>query len=133
MVSLLITAIISGILPALGAFVTFGVPEFARATHLPHLLALRDASISSFPLPGMQGIITLPSYHTVLAILLTYVYRGERHWFPAIALINCLMLVSVPTEGGHYLIDMIAGASVAILSIMMVRIALRTPAIRRVA
>ena len=125
MVSLLITAVMSGIFPAIGAFVTYGVPAHAQATHLPHLLALRDGSISSFALDTMQGIITMPSYHTVLAILLIYVHRGQRVWFPAVAVINGLMLVSVPSEGGHYLVDMLAGGAVAALSVMALRAAMR--------
>src|SRR6266511_3155470 len=39
LLSILITAAISGIFPALGAFVYFGVPGPALATYLPHLLA----------------------------------------------------------------------------------------------
>ena len=131
LVSLLFTGIISGIFPALGAFVTFNVAERAMATHLPHLLALRGAGISSFALQDMQGIISLPSYHTVLAILLIYVHRGERRRFSVIAVINGFMLLSVPSEGGHYMIDMIAGGSVAIFSILLVRAALRYAPSRR--
>ncbi len=129
LVSLLITAIGSGILPAMGAWVTYGVPEIAQAVHLPHLLALRDGSISSFSLATLQGIVVLPLYHTVLAILLVYIYRGQRFWFPAVATINSLMLISIPTEGGHYLIDMLAGGAVAALSIMAVRAAMRVECI----
>jgi PAP2 superfamily len=77
MLSLLITAGLSALLPAAGASVLFGVPEVASTTYLPHFLAIRDGSISSFPLETMQGIVTFPSYHTVLAVLLTYAYRGQ--------------------------------------------------------
>src|SRR5437870_11459105 len=67
LLSILITATISGIVPALGAFVHFGVPGLAQATYLTHLLALREGIASSFSVNDFQGIITMPSYHTVLA------------------------------------------------------------------
>src|SRR5207247_556884 len=66
LLSILITATISGIVPALGAFVHFGVPGLAEAMYLPHLLVLREGTASSFSVTQFQGIITMPSYHTVL-------------------------------------------------------------------
>ncbi len=72
----------------------------------------------------MQGIVTLPSYHTVIAILLIYVYRNNK-FFLSLGVINGLMLLSIPSEGGHYLIDMIMGGMVAALSIVIVKSATR--------
>jgi hypothetical protein len=120
LISLSIVAIISGIFPALGAFHQFGI-DLELGVHLAHLLALRDGSATTFALPTMQGIITFPSYHTVLAILLMHAFRGQRYWFAAVAALNSLMLLSTPTFGGHYLVDMLAGALVAALAIDVVR------------
>lgn len=126
LVSLLITATISGLCPAAGAFVFFGVPEHAQATYLPHLLALRDGTGSTFSVKDMQGIITMPSYHTVLAILVAYAYRGcGRLFVPALAL-NGVMLLSIPSEGGHYLIDVVAGGAIAVVTIATIRAVART-------
>src|SRR2546430_3805872 len=44
LLSILITATVSGIVPALGAFVHFGVPGLAEAMYLPHLLALPEGT-----------------------------------------------------------------------------------------
>ncbi len=89
------------------------------------LHALRDGTLTSVSLNDIKGIVTLPSYHTVLAILLTYVYRNQRRMLAVRLPINLLMLVAIPSEGGHYLADMLAGSAVAALSIWTVeRIAL---------
>jgi hypothetical protein len=119
-ISLLLTGVLSAIFPALGAFHHFqtGLPQ---AVHLPHLLALRDGSMRVFPLSQMQGIIAFPSFHTVMAILFTYAFRGRGVWFLLIGLLNMLMLLSTPTFGGHYLADMVSGALIAGLAIYLVR------------
>ena len=126
LLSILITAPISGIVPALGAFVHFGVPGPAEATYLPHLLALREGTASSFSMNEIQGIITMPSYHTVLAILIVYAYRGCGRLFTLVLLLNGVMLLSLPSEGGHYLIDLIAGGAIAAVTIAIISAAART-------
>lgn len=120
LISLLITATISGVFPAEGAFVQFGVPGPAEATYLPHLLALRDGTASSFSVNDLQGLITMPSYHTVLALLVIYAYRGCGRWFTLALALNGVMLLSLPSEGGHYLVDVIAGSAVAAFTIAIV-------------
>jgi hypothetical protein len=126
LLSILITAPISGIVPALGAFVHFGVPGPAEATYLPHLLALREGTTSFFSVNEFQGIITMPSYHTVLAILIIYIYRGCGRLFTVALLLNGVMLLSLPSEGGHYLIDLIAGGAIAAVTVAIINAAART-------
>lgn len=118
-IALLFTAVLSSVFPALGAFQHFHM-DLPRATHLPHLLALRDGSMSVFPLYQMQGIIAFPSFHTVMAILFIYAFRGKGWWFLLIGLLNILMLLSTPTFGGHYFADMVSGALIAGLAIYLV-------------
>ena len=119
-ISLLLTAGVSGILPAMGTFHYHNI-GLERAVHLSDLLALRDGSKTTFHIQQMQGIITLPSYHTVLAIVFIYVFRGIPIWFFVSMVLNILMLISTPSHGGHYLVDMIAGAAVAFVTIFLVR------------
>ena len=77
---------------------------------------LRAGNPSAFDLSRLQGLISFPSYHTVLAVLLTHAHRRSKLLIP-IAAINGVMLLSIPLFGGHYLVDMIAGAAVALLAI----------------
>ncbi|MGH7934193.1 MAG: phosphatase PAP2 family protein [Candidatus Binataceae bacterium] len=119
-VSLVITSVLSGLLPALGAKVYF---RGLHPGYLPDLLALRSGTASRFVLPKMQGIVTMPSFHAALAILFIYAHRPPARSCIPIALLNILMLLSLPSAGGHYLVDMIAGAAIAALSIAIVRVA----------
>ena len=77
--------------------------------------------MSIFPLLALKGIITFPAFHAASAILLTYPCRHCKPLFGAVRVINGLMLISIPTEGGHYLVDVIAGVLVAVLSIFAFR------------
>jgi hypothetical protein len=116
--TLLPTALISALCPALGPFAAFGGDE---ATYLPHLLALRAAGPWAFNLISMQGIITMPSYHAVLALLFTYAYRGTGPIGWGIAGLNGFMLLSIPPIGGHYLVDMIGGGAIALPCVLVSR------------
>lgn len=117
--TLAVTAVLSGWFPAAGTFHHYAM-GLDRAVHLPHFFALRDGSVLHFVVGQLQGIVTFPSYHVVLAILFTYAYRGTR-FFVAAATLNTLMLVSTPIYGGHYLVDMIGGGLLAALSIWALR------------
>ena len=114
-----IVSLISGFLPASGAFEYFGVPEFA--SHLLVLTALRESGAHSFQLGKTEGIVTFPSYHTIMAIYFIYIFRGYPFLFCTISTINGVIILSVFTHGGHYLVDVISGAFVAISTICTVR------------
>jgi hypothetical protein len=116
--TLLPTALISMLYPALGPFGTFGGEE---ATFLPDALALRLPGPWHFDLPTMQGIVTMPSYHTVLAVLLTYAYRGTGPVGWGVTGLNVLMLLAIPPIGGHYAVDVIAGGAIAMVFIVALR------------
>jgi hypothetical protein len=121
-ISLMITTVVSGFVPALGPFSLYGMPE--QAHYLHDLMTLRSGHDLMFVLPQLKGIITLPSYHAVLAVLLAWSLR--RGGVIGITMVswNLLMLVSVMSEGGHYLVDAIVGVGVAALSLWLARASL---------
>jgi hypothetical protein len=119
--TLLLTLLLAALWPALGPFATLGAAAGDPMEYLPDLLALRASGPWHFSLPAMQGIITMPSYHTVLAILFAYACRGTGLIGWGVAGLNALMLLSIPPIGGHYLIDMVAGAAIALLGVLALR------------
>ena len=116
--TILPTTAVSALWPALGPFATFGGE---RAEYLPHVLLLRAPGPWHFDLPTMQGILTMPSYHAVLALLFTYACRGTGWLGWAVAAVNAAMLLSIAPIGGHYLMDIIVGLAIAALCILAVR------------
>ncbi|HVN64274.1 MAG TPA: phosphatase PAP2 family protein [Candidatus Binataceae bacterium] len=125
MVSLIITTAVSAIVPALGAAAYF---HAFQPDYLSTLQVLRDGSVKVFSMNEPRGIIQMPSYHTVIAILIVYVHRPPMRTFKLATAINIAMLLTVAPVGGHYFVDIIGGAIVAAISIWFVRAAIVTEA-----
>jgi membrane-associated phospholipid phosphatase len=123
MVAGIIVTMISGLLPAQGPHFKGQYFEWWAT-----LAALRHRSTPAFSLKHLKGVIVFPSFHTVAAILLVYSHRPPVPSFRVMLILNLLMLLSVPSEGQHYLVDAVAGAIVAAISIAAVRLAIRSRA-----
>lgn len=115
--TLFFTVVISALFPVIGPFGMYGEGHEAW---LSDFLALRSGGPWTFDLPAMQGIVAMPSYHTVLAVLLSFTFRrmGWIGW--CILGLNALMLPSIPAIGWHYLSDMIAGGAIAAFCVAVV-------------
>jgi hypothetical protein len=115
--AILLTAVLFHLVPALGPCA--GVPRF-REAYVDQLALLRRGAWPALDLMHLKGVVAFPSFHTVLAVLFAYAHRGTRLFLP-LALLNGLMLVSIPSEGGHYLVDAIAGVAIAAIAILGTR------------
>jgi hypothetical protein len=121
--ALLVTAVGYAWLPAMGPFATVPLPGTLPSdmVYIPHVEALRGPSPHQFNVAELQGIIVLPSYHTVLAVLFVWAHRGLPWTFPIFLVLNLAMVASVPSEGGHYLVDLLAGLAVAVIAVAAAR------------
>jgi len=61
-------------------------------------------------------LVTFPSFHTATAMLLLLAFRGVPYMRWVSLALNGLMLIAIPIEGSHYLVDVIAGIAVALLA-----------------
>lgn len=118
-IALVLTSLLSGLFPAGGTLFYYSI-GLENAVHLPNFLALRDGSLSRFSFEEMKGIVTFPSYHTTIALLLVYAYR-QLKLFKWVFALNALMLISTPINGGHYLVDMLGGGVVFVISIYLMK------------
>jgi hypothetical protein len=82
------------------------------------LFAISEHRISNIALPGV-GIITFPSYHSTMAVLLIYACLPLAFLRLIIIPINLIMFFAIPIYGDHYLVDVIAGILIALLGIMI--------------
>jgi membrane-associated phospholipid phosphatase len=123
--ALMVTTVISTLVPALGVFQQLGlaITDFANINPLAYvpplrdLPAVRDGTLRELHIEALTGIITFPSFHAASAILYGWALWRSR-WFRPIALVaNAMMLAATPVVGGHYLIDVVAGIVVAALAI----------------
>ena len=119
-----ILVFISVFLPAAGPATALGMESFydigAREA-LSDVAFIRSGVSPDFSTHGLGGIVAFPSFHTAAAILYIYGFRKSGVLGHIILLLNIVMLFSTPTFGDHYLVDMLAGAAIAILSIIGIR------------
>ena len=120
-ISALITIAGSAAFPASNPYVYYALSNGDTFLHYQHFLGLRDGTMHIIGFTDAQGLIQLPSFHTILAIMLTYNMRYNRWLFTIFFALNGVLILSCPTEGSHYFIDLIAGAVVAAATIWAVR------------
>ena len=115
--------------PALGGYLHYqlqpgdfpAVRILASWLFAPPFHALRDGSLNVVELSALDGIITFPSFHAAVAVLLAWAASGIPYLRYPMIILNLLMLLSSIPIGGHYLVDVIAGSLVAIGSIVAAR------------
>jgi membrane-associated phospholipid phosphatase len=124
-----VTCLISGILPAVNAY-EFFLPNDTIYDRLSPVVgrgyyddffALRDGSLRQLKLRDVQGLVSFPSFHTILALLLIYVMRGTGIFFAIMLIWNVGIILTTPFDGAHYLVDIVAGGVVMVAAVYFVR------------
>jgi membrane-associated phospholipid phosphatase len=123
----LVTIAISAVLPAQGAWGYMHLsPEnypaihpVTQELHLAVFHGLRDGSFRDLVAQGAQGIITFPSLHTAVAVLLIIAMWPIKYLRWVGALLNLTMIAATPIDGGHYFADVIGGSMIATLAWML--------------
>lgn len=126
-----VTILLSGLLPAVGnlfdpdAYRTLW-PSVAWRDH-QLVLGLRAGTVRHVDLSHMTGIVSFPSYHAALPLILCWgLYPIARLRVPA-ALWAGLTIAATPLFGGHYVADVLAGLLLATLGLVAVRFLAETP------
>ena len=112
---------VSALLPAAGVWPYHGLTAAdspaivpAVSTSWPVFYGLRDGTVRSLVAVGSEGIITFPSLHAALAVILIAALWPVPRLRWGILALNLLMLAGTPIDGSHYFIDVIAGAVLAL-------------------
>lgn len=116
-VAALLCITISAFIPALGAWGYLGItpadhPDInpaAQGTTVDIVMMLRNGTLREFVAMGAEGIVTFPSLHAALAVILIVAFWPVPILRWAGLTINLLMLASTPIDGAHYFIDIFAG------------------------
>lgn len=124
----LATIILSTILPAIGAYPYLEMhradPGFLANAgtdgYIAHYTGLRDGTLRAFPTTGWRGIVTFPSFHTIISLVAAYAVLPVRWLFWPSALFSCVVMISTLPVGGHYSIDVIAGLAIFAASVAWV-------------
>jgi hypothetical protein len=123
--TLFFTLAVGAVWPALDAFVYYqpaaelrtNILPTAGVYHMQFVPGLRDGSLRIIDFDTIEGLTTFPSFHTIEGVILVWCARGMRWLFVPTLVATVLMLASTPINGGHYAVDLIAGAAVALVAI----------------
>lgn len=111
--------------PAESAFLYYGITDPGTASTVRDFTLLRSAAMPAINPYDVQGLVSMPSFHTMMAIFFAYAVRHVGFVFPAAIALNAVMVASTITVGGHYLVDVLAGIVCGVAVISVVRSALR--------
>ncbi|WGR98939.1 phosphatase PAP2 family protein [Bradyrhizobium sp. ISRA443] len=118
------------LVPAAGAFAYFHpAPQlFANFSALGEMwpflrtfLMLRDGTLSIIDLSTPDGIVSFPSFHTMLGLITIYAARDTRWLLIPVLIVNATMILATMPVGGHHLSDVLAGGALTIGAILLVR------------
>lgn len=93
-------------MPESGLYQALLIP--AVKGHILHRISLSD----------LRGLVSAPSFHTASAFLYTAAAWPFRRLRWPVLLVNGMMLLAIPVEGTHYLVDMIGGMVVAAVALL---------------
>ena len=109
-------------LPAVGPWHYYGYTPNAEQERTTRVFfALKSEDWYVLESANVAGVITFPSFHTILAILSALALWRIPYVRWLAALLACLILVSTVTTGWHYLVDVLAGIAIAAVSVAAVR------------
>lgn len=115
----LVTVSVSGFFPAEAAMARYK-NDFLLATygvnagdyHMEVMQYLRQSKEIVLSFADSPGLATFPSFHTMVGLLIVYACRDNIVTLLLAGLWTGAMLMATPVYGGHYFIDIIAGAVV---------------------
>ncbi len=114
-VSGFIMVLLSGLLPAVGAFGTYHIHE--ENFYVRQFLEIRAGGVKTVHIMQLAGIVQFPSYHFALAFLGAYATRGMRFLFPVACVWSLIVMLATPFIGGHFLADLLGSVIVLFLLI----------------
>ena len=123
--SLLLTHLIALFAPAVSSYPFYGIDPSQHPnarlsqedTFIPVVHALRAGLTVDLSQPPFFAVTTFPSLHSTMAIVFAWALRQAPYvrWLGLFT--NAIMLAFTPLHGSHYLVDVIAGVALALVTI----------------
>ena len=112
--------------PAYGPYILHGIvpgdlPHLYRTFPWefgPSISGLRSGAIRDLG-HGIGGLVSLPSFHGAAAVILGVTWLRQGAWAPPLVILNIAMFLASFVSGAHYLVDMLAGAAVGVVALII--------------
>jgi hypothetical protein len=126
-VGALIAIAIWTVIPSLGAKSLYTLPAWVEARLVlsvtpeygRELVRLLQNGPGYITPADLRGLIAFPSYHVVLALLLIWFARPVRWLYWPYLILNIVVLISTPIQGGHHLVDVFGAFPVTLLALVL--------------
>ena len=109
----LVTLFVTALVPAAGAWTYYALGPRVDLSQFSDFELLRHHALPRVDLTKLQDLMSMPSFRAALAVLCVWAMRRCGAWFWPCALASGLIVLSTPTEGGQYLVDVLGGMVVA--------------------
>jgi hypothetical protein len=116
--SFLLISLLAFLAPALGCYSQLSaeevrqLPAGAGRYAVRAFTEFRYAAEPMIAFKHISGVITFPSFHTVCALMIAQAWHGTRFAGPLTKLLTAAIIFSCVPIGGHYLVDLAAGAAI---------------------
>ncbi len=111
--SALCSVVVFGLFPAFDTPHYYGFEPFSvNALFAQELTALRGGTLQSFELNEMRGLIEVPSFHTITALVNVWVFRRSRPGLALALIANLGMYLGTLVVGAHFFVDGLASLAV---------------------
>lgn len=126
-ISVVTTIVLAALLPAGSAFAFHHVPiEIERALgtvvgadYNAYYASIRAGDVSGLA-QGPRGMVSFPSFHTVMGMMCVFYLRSNLRLMIPVAAVIGVMILTTPLIGGHFLADVMAGFAVSLLTYWLV-------------
>jgi hypothetical protein len=126
---LIVTLACLALWPAACAFVHYGFHSTINQTRfISHFQGLRQGTFHEIRFDDLEGLISMPSFHTAGALMVTWAFRGYRRVLYPVALLNVVLVASTFMTGAHYFVDVIATFALFAVSVVVYRFAIEREA-----
>jgi PAP2 superfamily len=90
--------------------------------HVEQLMALRGNGPIFMTPDNMQGLVSFPSFHTCMALIIAWCSRGRWYTHFIGLAVGAAIIIGTPIFGGHYLVDVLGGAFIFALALAIWRV-----------
>lgn len=120
-------SIIGGLFPADGFYVFSDITENVIASINPSvgpsdmikINEIRNGDLETLYIEGGLGVVSFPSFHTVLSLILIWMARGTGIFFVISVIWNAGIILCTPIMGNHYFGDVLGGAVLTLFIIWL--------------
>ena len=128
---LLVTIACLALWPAACAFVHYGFQStIDQSRFIDHFFALRQGTYHVIRFDNLEGLVSMPSFHTAGGLMVTWAFRGYRRFRWPLGALNVALILATFMTGAHYFVDVIATGLLFGLSVLAYRRVIE-PASRR--